>query len=309
MPKVPTDPGQSWQTKTQVLQTGPRLRPNEGAGDCLVIIYSKDSANLGKRFVLDAASAGVGIGRGSDNTIVLESEAISRKHARLEYKQGAWVARDLGSTNGTYVNDEVITDHRLKRADHIKVGDTILKYLSGSDVEAAYHEEIYRMTIVDGLTQAHNKRFMLEQMEKELSRARRYGRPLTLVMFDLDHFKNINDTYGHIAGDFVLRELATLVRARIRRDEIFARYGGEEFAIMLPETDMTGASRLAEEIRALVAEHSFLFEHERIPVTISAGVAQLIDAMKTSEEFIDASDKMLYESKRGGRNRVTSSTA
>ena len=141
-------------------------------------------------------------------------------------------------------------------------------------------------------------------MEKEISRARRYVRPLAIIMFDLDHFKRINDTFGHLAGDYVLREVASLVRGRIRRDETFARYGGEEFSILLPETDLAGAYKLAEEIRALIFGHPFTFEHERIPVRVSLGDAQLADANKDTDAFIEASDKKLYEAKNGGRNRV-----
>ncbi|MEI8255350.1 MAG: GGDEF domain-containing protein, partial [Deltaproteobacteria bacterium] len=279
MSKVPPDSGLSWQNKTQVIQGGPKLRPQRDAGgDCVVIIYSKESANLGKRFVLDTQSGALSIGRGSDNTLVLESDSVSRRHARFDHRDGSWWVTDLGSTNGTYVNDEQVAEHHLQRGDHVKIGDTIFKYLAGSDVEAAYHEEIYRMTIVDGLTQAHNKRFLLEQMDKEMSRARRYSRPLVLIMMDLDHFKRINDTSGHLAGDYVLREVASLVRARIRRDEIFARYGGEEFSILLPETDLPGAVRLADEIRAMIASHAFMFEGERMTVTMSMGVALMSEA-------------------------------
>ena len=307
MSKDPPDSGLSWQNKTQVIQGGPKFRPTrDGGGDCLVIIYSKEGANLGKRFVLEPMEGALTIGRGGDNGIVLESDSVSRRHARFEQREGVWWVADLGSTNGTYVNDEQVAEHRLKRADHMKIGDTIFKYLAGSDVEAAYHEEIYRMTIVDGLTQAHNKRFLLEQMDKEMSRARRYGRPLVLIMFDLDHFKKINDTAGHLAGDYVLREVASLVRGRIRRDEIFARYGGEEFSMLLPETELSGAVRLAEEIRALIASHPFSFEGERIPVTVSMGVALMTEATPDAESFIDASDKHLYEAKRSGRNKVVS---
>jgi two-component system cell cycle response regulator len=304
MSKSPTDSSQNWQSKTQVIQGGPKWRPQPDGGDCLVIIYSKDSANLGKRFVLDPTSGGLTIGRGGDNAIVLESDSVSRRHARFEQREDGWWVTDLRSTNGTYVNDEQVAEHKLRRADHIKIGDTIFKYLAGSDVESAYHEEIYRMTIVDGLTQAHNKRFLFEQMDKEISRARRYQRPLAMLMFDLDHFKRINDTYGHIAGDYVLREVSSLVRARIRRDEVFARYGGEEFAVLLPETDLAGAVRLAEEVRALVASHTFDFEHERIPVTVSVGAAQLQDNLRSPEAFVELADKKLYDAKHGGRNRV-----
>jgi diguanylate cyclase (GGDEF)-like protein len=186
----------------------------------------------------------------------------------------------------------------------VKVGPTIFKYLSGQDVEAQYHEEIYRMTIIDGLTQAHVKRYLLEALEKEIIRARRHTRELSFIMFDIDHFKKINDFHGHLAGDHVLKELARIVQARIRRDEVFARYGGEEFAIILPETALEGARLLAEGLREKVEASKFTFQNEEISVTISIGVAQLEDGEKTGTDLIKDADVKLYEAKRGGRNKV-----
>jgi two-component system cell cycle response regulator len=171
-------------------------------------------------------------------------------------------------------------------------------------VEAQYHEEIYRMTIIDGLTQAHVKRYLLESLEKELIRARRHARDLSFIMFDIDHFKKINDVHGHLAGDFVLKELARIVQGRIRRDEVFARYGGEEFAIVLPETNLDGARALAEGLREKVEQSRFVFQNESIRVTISIGVAMLGDQDRTSLDLIKQADSKLYEAKRGGRNRV-----
>ena len=162
------------------------------------------------------------------------------------------------------------------------------------------------MTIIDGLTQAHVKRYLLEALEKELIRARRHERELAFLMFDIDHFKKINDHHGHLAGDHVLKELARLVQARIRRDEVFARYGGEEFAILLPETTIDGARLLAEGLREKVADAHFIFQNEVIAVTISVGVARLEEGHKTSLDLIKTADEKLYEAKRGGRNRVVS---
>jgi diguanylate cyclase (GGDEF)-like protein len=271
-----------------------------------VIIYSKDTTNLGKRFVLDEHSTVVSVGRGTDNVVVLPAEGVSRKHARFERRDNHWLVIDLNSTNGTYVNDEPVTEHRLRKGDHIKIGDSIFKCLSGSDIEAAYHEEIYRMTIVDGLTQAFNRRYFFESLDREMSRARRYRRPLGLVMMDIDHFSRVNNTFGHLAGDYVLREISNLVRARIRRDEIFARYGGEEFGIILPETDLRGTRHVAESVRGIIASHAFVFERERIAVTASFGVAELDDSLSLPESFIQLADERLYRAKSSGRNRVVS---
>ena len=162
------------------------------------------------------------------------------------------------------------------------------------------------MTIIDGLTQAHVKRYLLEALEKEIIRARRHVRDLSFIMFDIDHFKKINDVHGHLAGDFVLKELARIVQTRIRRDEVFARYGGEEFAIVLPETNLEGARALADWLREKVEKSNFTFQNETIRVTISIGVSVLNDDHKVSTDLIQDADGKLYEAKRGGRNRVVS---
>ena len=289
--------------KTRVTPLEKLQFPTKPGNDCLVTIYSSDSRQLGRRHVL--GDEAVQIGRGSENTIVLENDSVSRRHAIIERDGSKYKLRDLESTNGTYVNDVPVSDCILRRGDQIKIGDTILKYLSGSDMEAQYHETIYRMTIVDALTGVNNKRFLLETLEREIPRARRYERPLTLVMFDIDRFKSINDQFGHLAGDYVLKELAQLVQARLRPDDVIGRYGGEEFGLLLPETDSKGGAVIAEERRRRIEGHSFVFERERIAVTASFGVAQLKEG-KDLLAFVKDADDLLYQAKRDGRNLVCS---
>jgi two-component system cell cycle response regulator len=268
---------------TTIVQTPIAGESGSKGGDCLVVIYTKEPTLLGKRFVLDTSP--MRVGRGAENHIVLDGDSVSRRHAHLEQRSAVWFAVDDSSTNGTYVNDEQIArEQSLTNGDRIKVGPTIFKYLSGQDVEAQYHEEIYRMTIIDGLTQAHVKRYLLEALEKEIVRAR--------------------DIHGHLAGDFVLKELAHIVQGRIRRDEVFARYGGEEFAIVLPETNLAGARALAEGLREKVEKSRFVFQNECIMVTISIGVWTLTERDRTNADLIRGADAKLYEAKRGGRNRV-----
>ena len=273
-----------------------------GAGqDCLVVIYAPNSNQLGKRFSL--ADGAVRIGRGIENDVILFSDSISRRHARIETRAGNYHVLDMHSTNGTYVNDDLVHDRQLRRGDQIKIGDTIMKFLSGADLESQYHETIYRMTIMDGLTGIHNKRYLVEQLDRELSRATRHGRPLSLVMCDIDHFKRVNDEFGHLAGDHVLKEVAQLAKSRLRPDDVIARYGGEELAVILPETDLAGGVRIADELRKMIATETFIFEDEDIDITISCGVAQL-DPKWRSYDFVRAADEQLYEAKRAGRNRV-----
>jgi two-component system cell cycle response regulator len=271
--------------------------------DCIVVIYTKQPTLLGKRFVLDTSPTKVG--RGADNEIVLDGDSVSRRHAQFEQRGANWILVDLGSTNGTYCNDEQIQrDVILRNGDRVKVGPTIFKFLSGADVEASYHEEIYRLTIMDGLTQIYNARYLYEALEREIIRGRRHERDLSILMFDIDHFKRINDVHGHLAGDFVLKELARIVQQRIRRDEVFARYGGEEFSIILPETSLDGAVSLADTLRQKVDEHTFAFQADAIKVTISIGVATLDDSDKVANDLIKRADELLYQAKNTGRNRV-----
>jgi two-component system, cell cycle response regulator len=266
---------------------------------CLVVIYGND---LGKKYNLDAAT--LVLGRSSKSDIQIDQESVSRAHSKIVNTGKSIRIRDLGSTNGTYVNDEPIEEKVLGDGDLIKIGRTIFKFLSGGNIERAYHEEIYRLTTIDGLTQIYNKRYFLETLEREIARSNRYRREMSLVLFDIDHFKKINDTFGHLAGDQVLKTLASTIKAKIRREDLFARYGGEEFAIVLPEIDGYNAHQFAEKIRRIVEATEFIFEATKIPVTISMGVATLDAETSDSAALIKKADERLYEAKNAGRNCV-----
>jgi len=286
-------------TTTRV-SLGDKLNLPEHSGrECLVVLYGD---SIGKKY--DLAPGVTTIGRDPLATIVLDADSVSRSHARVELIAGeTWVA-DLGSTNGTFVNDRPVERELLKSGDLVKVGDIIFKFLAGHNVEAAYHEEIYRMTIHDGLTSVANVRYLNEFLEREFARSRRHGRELAAVLLDIDHFKRINDSLGHLTGDYVLRELARLVESRVRRDELFARYGGEEFCLVLPETGREGAIAYAEIVRKAIEENHFVFDGTDVAVTVSCGVATFTPEMSRPVDLIRAADEALYRAKRGGRNRV-----
>ncbi len=267
----------------------------------LVVIHGED---LGRKF--DLLPQETLIGRSSKCDIQIEQDSVSRNHAKVRSDGTRILVEDLGSTNGTLINDERIDAAvRLRNGDFIKIGRTIFKFIASNNIEAAYHDEIYRMTTVDGLTQIFNRRYFEDAIERELSRSRRYARSLSLVLLDIDHFKKINDTYGHLAGDAVLKEFALKVASRTRREDVFARYGGEEFALLLPEVDTKGAGLMAEKARKLVERHSFSYDGDAISVTVSAGVAMAQKKkIEDAAELLHRADQKLYEAKAAGRNCV-----
>jgi two-component system cell cycle response regulator len=277
--------------------------PGPAGEEFLVVIYAKDKASLGSQRMLGTSP--VRVGRMSDNEIVLDDDSVSRRHARIEKREDGWVVMDVGSRNGTLVNDREISGvAKLAHGDRLQIGFTIFKYLSGNDAESAFFEEIYQLTITDNLTQVHNRRHFDDVIEREFSRARRFGRPLSLLMLDIDSFKRINDGYGHLVGDAVLRDIARLVQMRVRRDDTVARYGGEEFVVLMPETTLSNAMPVATKLRAEIAAHVITYRDVRFSVTVSIGCAEFVDGDVAPSDLVLRADKKLYAAKDAGRNCV-----
>lgn len=257
--------------------------------------------------IFDLASGETFVGRNPDCQIPLDFQGISRKHFKVVLNDSECVVEDLGSSNGTYKNNEKIQGSAvLKKGDMVKLGSIGLKYLPKGDTERLTYDKLHQEANTDGLTQCYNKTYFNNKQDLEVKKSKVTGDPLSLIIFDLDHFKNLNDTYGHDAGDYVLREKAQLLRDNgIRKGDTFARYGGEEFVVLLPKTNLKQAFEIAERLRKLVENHEFIYDGKRLPVTASIGVADYRQGVNQGVDLFKRADSAVYKSKEAGRNQVT----
>ena len=284
-------------TQLTLLSAGPTRTSPRSA--CVVVIHGE---GLGKR--ADIEEQPVTVGRSQEADLHIPHKSVSRQHCEIRRDGESYRIRDLDATNRTRVNDQPVTETLLADGDHITLGECILKFISHASVEARYHEEVYQLATHDALTELYNRRHFVELVDKEIARALRHGRPLVMCIIDVDLFKPVNDQYGHIAGDGVLRQMAALVRDFVRGEDIAARIGGEEFAVLLPESDLEAARAFAERLREAVAQTAFTLGGEERRITISIGIAGLAESRRERSTLMQAADAALYRAKDEGRNRV-----
>jgi diguanylate cyclase (GGDEF)-like protein len=260
-------------------------------------------ADVGKMFKLTEGENVVGRSHRAD--VRLDDDSISRMHVKLILSGTVVTIEDLGSSNGTLVNGERVHIEQLRDGDKIRLGETtILKFTFHDKLDESFQQKMYNAALRDPLTKAYNKKYFVDQLVIELAYAKRHNTPLSLVIFDLDHFKRINDTYGHVAGDMVLIQMSDMVQGMLRQEDVFARYGGEEFVIVLRGIALGDAGVLAERVRRAIEEKPFMAGQTRLPVTVSAGVAAHAEDIADSIALVEAADTALYAAKQGGRNKV-----
>lgn len=273
------------------------------SSDALVIIASPRPQQMGRRFELPDRQSVLYVGRDPSADVTLASEAVSRRHCRLTRDAMGWSIEDLQSTNGTFVNDEVVSRSALRSGDQIRVGDTVFKLLGG-DAEGALLDQMLRVALRDPLTQAFTRAHFDLEAESYLNEVRAGQRRASLLVIDLDRFKLINDRWGHVCGDAVLRECALRLSRILPEDAVLARLGGEEFAVLLPSFGAASARLIAERLRGAVAGSPIACGDAVVDITCSVGLAEASRATLDVEQWVRAADDLLYDAKHNGRNRV-----
>jgi len=256
--------------------------------------------------IFDLDKESTTLGRSIDNSISLEFQGISRHHMKVTLAGKDILLEDTGSKNGTYLNNKKIEGQvTLKKSDIIKLGSIALKYLPQGDPERLTYDKLNLDANTDKHTGCFNKTYFNNALELEVKKSKVTGSPLSLIIFDLDHFKNLNDNFGHDAGDYVLKEMSHIIRKNgVREEDIFARYGGEEFVILLPNTNLKHSYEIAERLRTLIEGHNFIYEEKKLPVTASIGVADYRQGVVTGTDLFKRADSAVYKAKEGGRNPV-----
>ena len=251
----------------------------------------------------------VRIGRAQECELWLSDDGVSRKHATIRAEEGGYVVEDTQSANGTFVAGQRIETTVLRDGDLIQFGpQAVFRFSVADESQELLLRQLYEASVTDALTGANNREHFDSQLRMELSYARRHNTDLALLLFDVDHFKRVNDTYGHPVGDEVLIEIARTVRRLVRNEDVFARYGGEEFGLILRGIDIGGARSVGERLRTQVEKLAIASDRGAIHVTISVGCSSIATTSEPSTEgLVQIADRRLYAAKHSGRNRVVAS--
>jgi diguanylate cyclase (GGDEF)-like protein len=272
---------------------------------CLIVLTGPD---VGRVFPVDRAQ--ITIGRVPGAEVRLNDANISRRHARILMNGDVVTIEDMNSSNGTAVNGDLVRRTRLRDGDKIVLGpSTVLKFTYHDALDDRFQRNMLDAAQRDPLTGAYNARYFKRWLESEFALAQKQGSELALLIFDIDHFKRVNDTHGHLAGDTVLTEISRLVVRTLRTEDVFARCGGEEFAIVCRGQSLHGAITLAERLRRIIVTHAVRIDQTELHVSVSTGVACLTGDMTEAEQLFAAADNALYRAKHLGRNRVIAADA
>jgi len=259
----------------------------------------------------------VTLGRALDADIRVNDSRASRLHARIttEHDEGggetSYRLKDLGSTNGTILNGKAIDEALLVDGDKFVIGDQLIRFEMLDEIDREFQQQIHRLLVHDDLTGLLTSKSFFSELRREAAHAEAESIRFCVLMMDLDHFKGVNDTYGHLVGSETLEEVGLVIKNSLRAGDVAARFGGEEFAAFLLDADYSQALVAAERVRSAIEKHEFLAvrrcsdeENRTHRMTISIGIAAFPDDAREPIQLVDKADAALYAAKRGGRNRV-----
>ena len=295
---------------TMIVDTNLLKQVREGQQQVQAYLIVLSGSEVGRMHKLESST--ISLGRSPGNAMRINDVGISRKHARLVLEQHGIFIEDMQSANGTFLNGERLTRRlQLRDGDKITLGSTtILKFTYHDKLDETFQKQMFDAALRDSLTGAYNKKYLINHLKTEFAFAARHASSLSLIMFDVDHFKRVNDTYMHTTGDAVLVKLAQIATESVRAEDVFARYGGEEFSVVCRGISMGQAAHLGERLRAAVEKEIFEHNQHRLKITVSVGVAGYPEIpISRYGELIEAADTALYAAKHGGRNRVMLATA
>ncbi len=295
--------------KTSILTsvTLKKVLDNAGKIPPSLVLLVGPPTSIGKQWSLEDTA--YDLGRAPKCSVFVNDRSISNSHAKILIEGDKVYIMDLESTNSTFINNikiEPMQPTLLSHNAQIKTGNVIFKYLERGSLESITNKKSFDRGQYDTMTQIYNKGALMSYIPEAFKRSDLTDQGLSLIMFDIDHFKKVNDTYGHAAGDYVITQIARLVKDKlIRAEDFFARYGGEEYALVLSGTPIELANQIAERIRETINDYDFMFSGVNINIAISLGVSYRPPKGAGWSELFDSADKALYYSKENGRNRVT----
>jgi len=283
----------------------PAIDGEPGFSSGFTVIHGSE-VDFGKHF--NFSRSPILIGRDKTNSICLEDEKVSKVHCEVSFVRNRdleqVIIKDLNSTNGTFVNGELIDQAILKSGDKIDIGDSVLRFNYNDDLEEQYHSKLFTFAATDALTGLYNRRYTINELDNQSKIARRNNRIFSLMIIDIDDFKQINDAHGHLAGDDYLKKFAFVLNRALREQDICGRIGGEEFLVILPETVLEGAVNLANRIREQIEKTELIIQGRVVKTTISAGLSQFGRHASESREILKMADLALQKAKRSGKNTI-----
>lgn len=277
-----------------------------------ITVLKGEPVDFGKIFILKNRK--ITIGRSEENDIVLHDPRVSKHHCEInidmreDLEVDEITLSDIFSTNGTYLNGDVIEHSSLKFGDKIRLGSSILLFNSCDEVEETYQSTLFDIATIDSLTCLFNRRYILNDLDNQVTLAKRYKRRFSLILFDIDDFKIINDKFGHQSGDEYLKLITAKIYEGLREQDKAGRVGGEEFLVILPETDAKGAEILANRIRKNIEKAVLTYKKNSIKATVSAGIIEISHESVKTENVFDIVDEALYKAKEQGKNKVVVSS-